>query len=117
VDSFQEFLSSYSPQVQELALHICALIHRVLPNALEIVDKPSKIIAYGYSPKYSDLICAIAPYKTHVNLIFSKGTQLPDPDRLLTGTGKHARHVKIESQSDILNPALETIIKWAGAEK
>lgn len=53
-----------------------------------MVDVPSKIITYGYSPKYADLVCMITPYKSHVNLMFSPGTELSDPQHLLEGTGK-----------------------------
>ena len=47
---------------------------------MEMVDAPSKIIAYGASAKYADLVCAIAPYPKHVNLMFSRGANMPDPD-------------------------------------
>lgn len=104
--SVEEFLSSYTPQVKEL-------VQKTTPNALEIVDAPSKIIAYAYSPKYADLICAIAPYKTYLNIIFSRGTQLSDPTQLLAGTGKRARHVKIDNVQSIENPALQALINQA----
>lgn len=38
-----------------------------------MVDTPSKIVAYGASVKYADLVCAIAPYPRDVNLMFSRG--------------------------------------------
>ena len=111
--SVEEFLSSYTPQVQELVQKTRVLIQKTIPNALEFVDVPSKIIAYGYSPKYADLVCAIAPYKTYLNIIFSRGTQLPDPTQLLVGKGKRARHVKIENLQSIENPALQALINQA----
>jgi hypothetical protein len=113
VTSAEEFLSNYSPKVRELAYKTRALIQKIIPNAQEFVDPPSKIIAYGCSPKYANLICAIAPYKTYVNLIFTKGTKLSDPDKLLTGCGKRARHVKITSDEIISNPALQSLVKQA----
>ena len=66
-----------------------------------MVDPPSGIIAYGFSRKYADLVCAIAPFKNHINLMFAKGTDLPDPAGLLTGTGKRARHLRIQSAADL----------------
>ncbi|HVN55409.1 MAG TPA: DUF1801 domain-containing protein [Anaerolineaceae bacterium] len=85
------FLSAYSPEVRELALKARAPILEVIPGAVEIVDAPSKIVAYGLGRKYADLVCAIQPQKSYVNLIFSKGASLPDPQGLLEGTGKKAR--------------------------
>ena len=46
---------------------------------MEMVDAPSKIIAYGASAKYADLVCAIAPYPKYVNLMFSRGREHAGP--------------------------------------
>lgn len=107
------FLSLYSPEVRALALQTRALVLDALPGAIEMVDPPSKIIAYGYSIKYADLVCAIQPQKTYLNLIFSKGASLPDPHGLLVGTGKRARHVKIAAARDITHPGLRELIERA----
>ena len=107
------FLKSYNPEVRQLVLKTRALVLEVIPQAIEQVDPPSKIIAYGFGLKYADLICAIAPYKTYVNLIFSQGTQLPDPHGLLTGTGKRARHVKINTVADIESSGVRALLDAA----
>ncbi len=96
-----DFMAQYTPEVQELIFKVRAMLERELPDAREFVDIPSRIIAYGYSPKYKDLVCAIAPYASYINLIFSTGTRLSDPLKILAGTGKRARHVKIQSMNDV----------------
>jgi hypothetical protein len=108
-----DFMGQYTLEVQELIYKIRTLISSQLPGATEIVDNPSKIIAYGYSPKYKDLVCAIAPYQGYLNLIFAKGSLLSDPDKILTGTGKRARHVKIRVLEDVEKPALAALIREA----
>src|SRR5712691_601134 len=100
------FLASYSPEVRNLALKARKLILDVIPDAIEQVDPPSKIIAYGYGRKMADIICVIAPYTSHVNLMFSRGASLPDPAGLLEGTGKLARHVKLRTAEDLQRPAV-----------
>jgi hypothetical protein len=40
-------------------------------------------------------------HKSHVNLMLARGTELPDPEGLLTGTGKRARHVELTSAEDL----------------
>lgn len=112
--SLEQFLAQYPPEVRDLALQTRALILDALPGAVELVDAPSRIIAYGYGKKYADLVCAIQPYKTYLNLIFSKGASLPDPAGLLTGTGKRARHVRVEKAADIAHPAVRELIEVAG---
>lgn len=39
-------------------------------------------------------VCYLASYSDHVNLGFYRGAELPDPRKLLEGTGKALRHVK-----------------------
>ncbi len=111
--TIDEFLVSYSPEVRLLALKTRHLVLESFPNAIEMVDPPSKIIAYGFNRKYTGLICAIAPYKSYVNLIFSRGTELPDPEGLLTGTGKLARHVRIERVEDISRKGVRDLLEAA----
>jgi hypothetical protein len=111
--SVNEFLASYSPEVQALAWHIRALVLEAIPGVVEVVDPPSKIIAYGFGLKFADLICAIAPYGTYLNLIFSRGVELPDPEKLLSGTGKRARHVKIETLADADRPGVRLLLEAA----
>ena len=111
------FLKPYSPSVRRLALAARRLVLQVMPEAVEQVDPPSKIIAYGYDRTYAGLVCAIAPYTAHVNLIFSQGTRLPDPKGLLEGTGKYARHVKFMTAADVARPAVRALLKAANAMK
>src|SRR5436309_1497131 len=40
-------------------------------------------------------VCSIMTYPDHVNLVFFPGAELDDQDKLLEGTGKGMRHVKI----------------------
>ena len=109
----EEFLASYSAEVRDLALQTRRLVLDAIPTALEIVDPPSKIIAYGFGRKYSDLICAIAPYPSYVNLMFGKGATLPDPEGLLAGTGKRARHVRIAALEDVRRPGILALLQAA----
>ncbi len=106
----EDFLELFTPGIRELILQARALILDCFPDALEMVDRPSGIVAYGFSRKYTDLVCAIAPFQRHVNLMFSRGAELPDPGGLLTGTGKRARHVRIEQSEDICCPELRSLI-------
>ncbi len=111
-EELDAFLSMYSREAREMALCIRALILEGFPNAAEQIDPKSGIIAYRLSGKsYKSLVFAIAPHMKHVNLMFSKGTQIPDPTNLLVGTGKQARHVKIRSEEQTQNPALRKLLQ------
>ena len=52
-------------------------------------------------------------FTSHVNVGFVQGASLPDPARLLQGTGKFMRHVKLRPGSAIDAAALHTLIETA----
>jgi hypothetical protein len=39
--------------------------------------------------------------KVHVTFAFMRGAALPDPEKLLEGTGKGVRHVKLRSVAEV----------------
>ena len=52
-------------------------------------------------------------FTSHVNVGFFRGASLPDPARLLQGTGKFMRHVKLRPGTAINAAALKTLIDRA----
>ncbi len=109
----EDFLDPYPPAVREITLQARELILAEMPGAIEMVDPPSRIIAFGYGRKYADLVFALAPFADHVNLMFSRGASLSDPAGKLRGTGKKARHARLETLDDLGNPALLELIRAA----
>ena len=55
-------------------------------------------------------------FTEHVNVGFFQGTELPDPNGLLEGTGKFMRHVKLRPRYKIDDDALEKLIETAYQE-
>ena len=55
-------------------------------------------------------------YKAHVNVGFFFGALLPDPKRLLEGSGKRMRHVKLRPGHAIDEQALEALVDAAYAD-
>jgi len=58
----------------------------------------------------------VAAFKDHVNVGFFFGALLSDPARLLEGTGKRGRHVKLWPGRDVDSAALSTLVKAAYAD-
>ena len=52
-------------------------------------------------------------FTSHVNVGFFQGAALPDPARLLQGTGKFMRHVKLRPGTTSNDAALSTLIEMA----
>lgn len=105
-EAVEDFLASYDDEVREIASQTRALVLAVFPGAIEQLDIPARIIGYGFTQTYAGLVCTIAPHRTYVNLMFAQDTALPDPEQLLEGTGKRARHVKLRSAADIERPTV-----------
>jgi hypothetical protein len=108
-----QFLSNYDESVFDNAMPLREIVHSKLPNIIEQLDLPAKMIAYAYGQKYADLICVIIPSKKGLKLGFNKGSTLPDPTKLLEGTGKISRYIVIKSAEDIANPAIKDLLDAA----
>ena len=55
-------------------------------------------------------------FHSHVNVGFFHGAALPDPARLLEGTGKFMRHVKLRAGAAANEAALKKLIEAAYAD-
>jgi hypothetical protein len=55
----------------------------------------------------------VGVFSRHVNVGFFRGAELEDPQRLLQGTGKRMRHVKVTPGLDIQSEALKALIRTA----
>ena len=60
--------------------------------------------------------CHVAAYRGHVSVYFFVGALLPDPARLLEGTGKRGRHVKLRPGREVDSAALAQLIDAAYAD-
>jgi hypothetical protein len=109
----EHFLADYPPPVRAAAAGTRQLILATLPDVEEVLDRPARIVGYGYGRRYSDLICTIIPSKTGVKLGIVRGADLPDPDKLLTGTGKQHRHVEVGAGTTATKPALKRLLQRA----
>lgn len=107
------FLSQYDEQVFANALKLREILLKNLPDIIEQIDLPAKMIGYCYGNKYAELICVIIPSKKGLKLGFNRGTELPDPDHLLEGIGKISRYVVIKSDEQIRSSALKKLIENA----
>jgi hypothetical protein len=55
-------------------------------------------------------------FTSHVNVGFFRGATLPDPHRLLIGTGKYMRHVKLTPDRSVNVEALSKLIETGYAD-
>lgn len=84
----------------------------VIANELEAfiqscVSDSSRVSKYGgtlftLKPEEKEgQFCGVFIYAAHAQLSFSNGTKLKDERKMLTGTGKHRRHINFKSKEEI----------------
>jgi len=100
------------PKDQKLIRSVRAAVRKRFPTANELAYDYSHALVIGYSPadRGIDSIVAIRACATGVSLYFSQGPQLPDPKRLLRGSGKQTRFIQVEAASQLAHPDVEALI-------
>jgi hypothetical protein len=107
---FAKILDGNAPEVVATAHALRASVKASLPEAVEQIDFGNGLLALGRSRAMRDLLFAIIPHKSHVNLQLADGVDLPNPDGAIEGTGKRIRHVKVRSVEAAASPAVRTAI-------
>lgn len=113
-NDFEEVIGGFSEEIKNLTRQTRSLIHKILPEVVEVVWIKQKNIGFGTGlKKKTEHFCWLMPATHHISLGFNYGTELPDPKGMLEGTGKLFRHVKIKSSDDLSNPDLIELIKFS----
>jgi hypothetical protein len=74
------------------------------------------VIGYCSTERPSDCIVSIAAGANGVGLAFYYGATLPDPHKLLQGSGSQNRFIRIESVATLARPEVEALIAAAIAQ-
>ncbi len=111
----KRFLGAFGPEVAKIALRVRAFVIGQAPLADELVYDAYDAVAIGYSftGRPRDAFCHIAVYRRWVNLGFNRGSEIPDPQGLLEGTGRWVRHIRIESLDDLHDPRVGRFLRAA----
>ena len=105
------FIIGLPNDIQEITI---ALMQIILNFSLELIEE-FKWSMPNYS--YNGLVCYLQTSKKHVNLGFHKGNELQskDTNKLLQGTGKTMRHIRIKKLDEIQSEIFSSLIKEAVA--
>lgn len=108
----QSYIDRLEPKHQKLARSVRAAVRKRLPTANELAYDYKTFVVIAYSPtdRGIDGIVSIAARPDGVRLYLSGGPQLPDPKKLLLGTGKQTRYVPVEAASHLADPDIEALI-------
>jgi len=111
------FMAKYTPEIEAQAIAIRARMRELYPMALELVYDNYNALAIGYGPteRTSEAVFSIAVYPQWVSLFFLQGAGLPDPDRILRGSGNVAKHVVLQSLETLDSPGVQALMREAEA--
>lgn len=93
-------------------------LRRQLGGACEMVYDNYNFFVIGYcsTERPSDCIFSIAAGASGVGLSFYYGATLPDPHKLLLGSGSQNRFIRLESAATLAIPEAEALIRAAIAQ-
>jgi uncharacterized protein YdhG (YjbR/CyaY superfamily) len=100
--------SKVLPEYRETVAMLRALVRECAPHAEERVSYDMPVFEAS-----GKTFAWILPTKKGITFGFREGVQFEDKFDLLRGTGKHARHVKIQSAHGVEPDALRYFIKQA----
>lgn len=114
------FIAKYSPAIAKDARAALARLGRLLPSsAVRLVydNWNGLVVGFGQNERPSEAIVSIFAAPDHLTLCFiNDGPSLPDPDKLLKGSGTVVRHVRLGSARDLDTPAIRALVKAAIAQ-
>jgi hypothetical protein len=109
----QRFIEKFDPEHQQLIRACRKALQRRFPRANELVYDNYNFFVIGYSPteRPSDTIVSLAAGANGVGLAFPYcGSRLPDPNKLLLGSGSKNRFIRLESAKVLTQPEVKALI-------
>jgi hypothetical protein len=106
------FIAKYSPEVAGVARKALVWMRKKFPHATVLVYDNYNALAIGFGPteRASDAVFSVALFPRWTNLFFLQGAALPDPHKLLQGSGKQARSIRLENVKLLDDPKLLALI-------
>ena len=109
------FIAKFEPRHQRLIRSIRKALGKRMPTAHELVYDNYNFFVIGYSPteRASDAIISLTAAANGPGLCFIHGAALPDPKKLLLGSGRQTRFIRLESAGILDQPDVEALIAAA----
>ncbi|HEV8427618.1 MAG TPA: hypothetical protein VGQ41_06875 [Pyrinomonadaceae bacterium] len=109
------FIAKFDPSVAKLVRSARSVLRKRFPTAIELVYDNYNALAIGYSTseRVSDVLFSLAVYPRWVDLYFMYGRSLPDPKRLLQGSGKQGAFVRLYDPSMLDHGPVQLLLEAA----
>lgn len=108
-------IDKFAPAKLRLIDTVRKELRKRLPTAHEVVYEYAEWFVISFSPSGQGYegVFAIRVDADGVKLYFNRGKELPDPEKVLEGSGKLVRSIDVESASTLTRPAIVSLIDEA----
>jgi hypothetical protein len=112
------YIRKFSPADRRLIHAVRKALRARFPTANELVYDNYNFFVIGYSPteRPSDTIVSMAARANGVGLCFIHGAKLPDPGKVLLGSGSQTRSIRIDSPETLERPEVKALVAAAIAQ-
>jgi hypothetical protein len=109
------FIDKFTPEVAVLTRALYARMKARVPGAAILVYDNYNALAIGFAAgeRVKDIVMSLAVYPRWVSLFFMNGPLLPDPHRLLKGSGTMVRHVPAITEASFDDARIDALIEEA----
>ena len=108
-------IAKFAPAHQRLIGAMRRWLRKRLPTAHEVVYEYRDCFVISYSPNERGYegVLAIRASADGVRLYFNRGKGLPDPEKVLRGSGNQTRWIHLEGASTLARPAVVRLVDKA----
>jgi len=108
-------IDEFAPAHLRLVGAVRRRLQKRLPTAHEVVYEYRDFVVISYSPNQRGYegVLALRASANGVSLYFTGGKDLPDPAKLLQGSGSQARSIDVEGASTLARPEVARLIEEA----
>jgi hypothetical protein len=110
------FIDRHTDDVAAAMRKALRYLRRRVPGATEMVYDNYNALGVGFGPsdRPSGIVLSIVAYPRWVSLFFlQSGARLPDPRKLLKGSGSRVRHIVLTTPELIASPEVDALIGHA----
>jgi hypothetical protein len=114
-DQLRKFIDKFEPEHQAIIRAARKALRKRFPTATELAYDNYNFFVIGFGPteRPSDCIVSIAAAANGVGLCFIQGASLPDPAKVLLGSGKQTRFIRLPSAEVLQRPEIQTLLTAA----
>jgi len=103
--AIDDYVEMKNPRFKPVTDAVRALVRKAVPKSREAINPWGLPIFEWNGP-----LCYLMVGKNHVTFGFPRGTSLEDPAKLLQGTGKNLRHIKLREVADVHDANVKKLI-------